>query len=109
MAEFILKYWVQELFALIIAAITWIAKALRRKKTEYDVLREGILALLHDRLYQACSFFLARGYCTVEDRNNLEYLYNPYKALGGNGTGESLYRKCLELPFAADSNTKKEE
>ena len=109
MADFILKYWVQEFFALIIAAITWMAKALHRKKTEYDVLREGILALLHDRLYQACSFFIARGYCTVEDRNNLEYLYRPYKALGGNGTGESLYRKCLELPFAADSNTKKEE
>lgn len=99
MVDFILRYWVQEMFTLIIAAITWMAKALHRKKNEYDVLRQGIMALLHDRLYQACSYFIDRGYCTVEDRNNLEYLYIPYKTLGGNGAGESLYRKCMDLPF----------
>ena len=102
MVDFILRYWVQEMFTLIIAAITWMGKTLYRKKNEYDVLRQGIMALLHDRLYQACSYFIDRGYCTIEDRNNLEYLYIPYKALGGNGTGESLYRKCMELPFKPD-------
>ena len=94
-----MKYWVQELFALVIGAITWMAKRLVLRKNEYDVLKEGMLALLHDRLYQACSFFIEKGYCSLEDRENLEYLYEPYKALGGNGTGENLYRKCLELPF----------
>ena len=107
--DFILRYWVQELFALIIAAITWMVRAIHKKKDEYDILREGILALLHDRLYQSCSFFIGRGYCSIEDRNNLEYLYTPYKALGGNGTGESLYKKCLELPITADRNKEKEE
>lgn len=109
MRDFILRYWVQELFALIIAAITWMVRAIHKKKDEYDVLREGILALLHDRLYQSCSIFIERGYCTIEDRNNLEYLYTPYKALGGNGTGESLYNKCLELPITANRNKGKEE
>lgn len=109
MLDFILRYWVQELFALIIAAITWMVRAIHKKKDEYDILREGILALLHDRLYQSCSFFIERGFCTIEDRNNLEYLYTPYKALGGNGTGESLYQKCLELPLKADRNKKEKE
>jgi hypothetical protein len=97
--DFILRYWVQELFALIIAMITWMVRAIHKKKDEYDILREGILALLHDRLYQSCSFFIERGFCT----------YTPYKALGGNGTGESLYKKCLELPITADRNKEKEE
>lgn len=69
------------------------------------VLKEAILALLHDRLYASCSFFLERGYCSLLDRNNLEYLYEPYKSLGGDGTGEQLYKKVLELPYEA----KKEE
>ena len=63
--DWILKYWIQELFALVIAVLTWCVRKLRKKKTEYDVLREGILALLHDRLYQACSFFIARGWATL--------------------------------------------
>ena len=97
--DWILKYWIQELFAVIIAVLTWCVRKLRKKKTEYDVLREGILALLHDRLYQACSFFIARGWATLDDRENLEYLYRPYKALGGNGTGETLYHTVEKLPY----------
>lgn len=54
-------------------------------------------------------FFIVRGWCSPDDRSNLEYLYKPYKALGGNGTGESLYKKCLELPLTADRNKEKEE
>lgn len=102
MGAFILKYWVQELFALIIALITWLIKQVRCKKKEYKVLNEAIMALLHDRLYQACSFFIGKGFCTLEDRQNLEYLYVPYKALGGNGTVESLYHKCMDLPLTKE-------
>ena len=106
--DFILKYWIQELFALVIAIITWLWRALLRRKQENEQCRVGMMALLHDRMYQAGSFFIARGYCTPEDRSNLEYLYKPYKALGGNGTGETLYKKCQELPLSADSKEKEE-
>lgn len=106
MIDFILRYWVEELFAVLIAAITWLVRQVKLKKTDYDILRKGIVALLHDRIYQSCSFFIARGWCSMEDRSNLEYLYRPYKALGGNGTGESLYRKCLELPFSETKDEK---
>ena len=107
--DWILKYRIQELFAVIIAILTWCVKKLRMKKNEYDVLREGILALLHDRLNQACSFFIARGWASVDDRDNLEYLYKPYKALGGNGTGENLYQAVLKLPYHSPQGESKEE
>jgi hypothetical protein len=109
LVDFILKYWIQELFALIIAIITWLWRALLRRKQENDEIKEGMMALLHDRIYQACSFFIARGWCSPEDRSNLEYLYKPYKALGGNGTGESLYNKCLELPITAETGNEEKE
>lgn len=109
MVEFIVKYWVQELFAVLIALITWLVKQVRCKKREYKVLNEAIMALLHDRLYQSCSALLKKGFCTMEDRHNLEYLYVPYKALGGNGNVESLYHKCMELPIMAGQNKNKEE
>jgi hypothetical protein len=109
MREFILRYWVQELFALIVAIIAWLIRKHRQKSAQYTVLREGILALLHDRLYRSCGFFISRGYCAVEDRRNLECLYSPYKMLGGDGTGDSLYNKCMDLPLSLDDEKKKEE
>ncbi|MGN0270523.1 MAG: hypothetical protein ACI4CX_07505 [Candidatus Weimeria sp.] len=109
MLDFIMKYWIQELFALIIAIITWLWRILLKRKNENEQIREAMMALLHDRLYKSCSFYIMQGFCSVEDRNNLEYLYVPYKALGGNGTGESLYKKCLELPLSADRNIEQED
>jgi len=100
--EFIVRYWVQELFALIIALMTWMLKKMRERQKESCIRKEAMLALLHDRLYRSCSYFLSQGYCPVDDRENLECLYKPYKALGGNGTGENLYHKCMELPISAD-------
>ena len=104
--DWILKYWIQELFALVIAGLTWCIRKLKRKKNEYDVLRDAMMALLHDRLYAACSFFIAQGWASLEDRDNLEYLYRPYKELGGNGTGANLFDTVNKLPF---QKTDKEE
>ena len=99
MLDFILKYWVQELFGVLLGILGRCVGKLRSKKTENDAVRDAMMALLHDRLYQACRHFIAQGWISLEDRDNLEYLYRPYKELGGNGTGEHLYHKCLSLPY----------
>jgi hypothetical protein len=65
----------------------------------YSKITQALLAINHDRLYQACSFYIATEEITREELSNLEYLYNGYSALGGNGTGTTLYNKCKELPL----------
>lgn len=113
MEDFIIKYWVQEAFALITAgaglACTAVCRSRKKRlekqskqKQEQELLRQGVIALLHDRLYQVCKTFIRRGYCSVDDRDNLEYMFKPYKALGGNGTGEELYNRCLALPYGPE-------
>lgn len=103
LVETIQKYWVQEVMTVITGALAWLARKVQKWKQEQDLVKQGVLAILHDRLYQACQFHLKRGYCTIEDRDNLEYMFRPYKALGGNGTGEELYNRCLALPYGPES------
>lgn len=101
MASLILQYmathWVAWLFACIsgalLAAYHGLSKRLKVEVVKSQAINAAVLALLHDRLYQACQFYINRGYCTVPDRDNLEYMFKPYKALGGNGTGEELYNR----------------
>ena len=103
LVETIQKYWVQEVMTVITGALAWLARKVQKWKQEQDLVKQGVLAILHDRLYQACQFYLKRGYCTIDDRGNLEYMFRPYKALGGNGTGEELYNRCLALPYGPES------
>lgn len=58
----------------------------------------ALLALLHFRLYANAEDTLRKGYTTVADVEDLENLYKAYKSLGGNGTGEKLYKDSMALP-----------
>nr|DAU68247.1 MAG TPA: holin protein [Caudoviricetes sp.] len=58
----------------------------------------ALLALLHFRLYANAEDCIARGHTTVAEIEDLESLYRAYKSLGGNGTGERLYKHAVELP-----------
>ncbi len=103
MLEFLQSHILETLYAALIAVLGGAYHVLRRKvaaqKQEYDQTCEGVKALLHDRIYTECSHWIAEGYCTLEDRKNIEYMYRPYRALGGNGTGEQLYNAVQGLPF----------
>lgn len=104
--EFILHYWIEVLFGLIMAVLGWLVAQVKAKKKEYQMMNEAIVALLHDRLFIACQHYLAQGWCSVDDRENLECMYKPYSALGGNGTGEHLYHRVMELPLEKPPDNK---
>lgn len=67
---------------------------------QFRALSQAVMAINHDRLYQACTFYIITGQITIDELKNLEYLYKGYHALGGNGTGTELYEKCKDLPIA---------
>lgn len=73
-------------------------KAEVEKKTDTR-LNDMVLGLGYDRLIHQCHKYLERGYITVDELEDLtKYLYNPYRALGGNGTAELLFNKVSDLP-----------
>lgn len=57
------------------------------------------LATGYDKLYRYAEFYILTNQITVEEKKNLERIYNGYHALGGNGTGTELFYKCQELPM----------
>ena len=75
----------------------------KREKKEQQVLKVGMIALLHDSLFRNCETYLLKGEITVSELNNLTKLYESYHALGGNGTGTAIYERCKSLPLKPDS------
>lgn len=103
MPDWIIKYWVQWLFGLICAALLAgyrrLAKRVKEQEEERKAIKAGMLAILHDRLYQACTYYMAQGYIDTAGLKNLEYIYRAYHSLGGNGTGTELYNRTKSLPI----------
>ena len=96
-------YWFNWLLggctAILAAAWAWMVKKYKAIHAQQTANNQGTLALLKDRLFQSCTYYIERGYCGVADRENIESLYNAYHAMGGNGTGTDLYNKVRELPL----------
>lgn len=98
----ILKYWLGVLFGLLSGVTGYAARRFYRRRrmreTEHAAMKEGMLALLHSEICRCHAECDRRGYANIHDRENIELLYKPYHALGGNGTGTDLYNRMRHLP-----------
>ena len=63
-----------------------------------QLLENAQIASLHDKIYNKCHYYIEAGWVSLDDLENLDYLYSAYKALGGNGTAKILYEKVKKLP-----------
>lgn len=62
------------------------------------------LASMHNQIYTIYESVLLRNppSVTMKELNNLEYLWEGYSGLGGNGTGQNYYERISNLPILED-------
>ena len=80
---------------------------LKKKAIEQEAIKTGMIAILHDRLFQLCNYYLELGYIPLDKAeeilDNLKILYDAYHALGGNGTGTDIYNRTKKLPLRKEN------
>lgn len=70
-----------------------------QKKGAQSKQAKMILGLGHERIMELGEKYESRGYITVEEFDDFNtYLYEPYRAMGGNGTGEEIFNRIRALP-----------
>lgn len=79
----------------------------RDKKKDAEHARDSVesrmlLGLGHDKLIYLTDKFVRRGAITLKEKRNLEFLYEPYEALGGNGDCKIGYDACQQLPVVSE-------
>lgn len=80
------------------AIITLLWTMLRAKKRENDALKEGMQALLRDRIIQAYNHYSDKGWIPIYAMESIEACYKSYEELGENGVIDNLMRQLRELP-----------
>ena len=103
MYEAIRAYWVETVFGSILFALGVMVKLLfGRVKKEVDEqakIKAGLIAMLHDRLYQSCQHFLRQGYIIPGDLKNISTMHESYTDLGGNGMIAEMVARVKALPL----------
>ena len=100
--SFIMTHFNEVVSLIIAAAMGWAGKAFYATIQEQKALKKAVKALLHDRLYQSCRYYIQQGYVDSEGLTNVGLVYEAYHELKGNGTGTNLYERMKALPLRED-------
>jgi hypothetical protein len=74
-------------------------EAAKKSKEETDAIREGMQALLRDRIIQVYNSCEEKEGSTFFEVENMTHMYNAYSGLGGNGAITALFKKFQKLPY----------
>ena len=72
---------------------------IRMQIVQNRAVKNGMQAILRDRLLQCFRICRRQGYATSDDRQNFENMYIQYHSLGGNGVMDDVRRKFFALPL----------
>lgn len=106
---FIERYALEALYTLIMFLIGCLWKAIknareetreenRRAREDNRLIKEGLCALLKDKILQRYEKCTEGGYCSIELREDIEKMYTEYKAFGGNGVITNVMEKLRAMP-----------
>lgn len=81
-----------------------IKKENQKQNADNLLLKNGVLALLKDRLFQSCQYYLNKGSISVDEMEVVELMYKNYHALGANGVGQKLFEAVEKMFKETRSN-----
>lgn len=97
-----MEFWVQIIGAIVVSALAssglwaFVQKRMDRK----DAKTRMLIGLAHDRIIYLGLAYIERGTITQDEYENLfTYLYEPYSAMGGNGSAKKVIDEVNKLPI----------
>ena len=79
--------------------VAWVSKVTKDTRNENTAIRDGVRALLYDRIVQGyLHFHDDLGYMPLQAKESMQDIYNNYRKLDGNGLGEQMYSRMKNLP-----------
>lgn len=103
MWEFIVKYWLEFVFGLIIAALSAgyarISKRLKEERIRNQAIENGVRDILRMQILDTYEKCKVAGVITVSRKDAIDSAYNSYHALGGNGTITQVHNELMSMPI----------
>ena len=99
MLEFIMKYWIEFSFGLVISFITFLCKRINYYYKVMNSTKNGAKVLLKGEIIRRYNEYKKIGCLSLFDKETITELYEEYKNLGGNGIIEDMIDDISEIPL----------
>lgn len=103
MWEWLVKYWLEVLFGLVVTGIGIVQRRLSKRMKEERKRNEAIENGVRDMLrltildnYERCK---SAGIISVARKDAVDSAYQSYHALGGNGTITKVHAEIMDMPI----------
>lgn len=98
----VLNAALSQIVGIVVAGLAgWVAASAKQHSRYDKAMRDGMKSVLRKELVDAYDrYVLDKCPMTVERRHELEEAYRSYRALGGNGTGEAMYKAISQVPIS---------
>lgn len=103
MWEWLVKYWLEVLFGLVVTGIGIVQRRLSKRMKEERKRNEAIENGVRDMLrltildnYERCK---SAGIISVARKDAVDSAYQSYHALGGNGTITRVHEEIMAMPI----------
>lgn len=82
----------------------------QKKSDKNDAELKMLVGLAHDRITWLGMKYIEAGHITQDEYENLNnYLYEPYQAIGGNGSARKIMQEVNKLPIHKDGAVERED
>jgi len=102
MEETIIIHFVELLITMFtaVAASSGFWLYIDKTRSKKDAMNRLMIGLAHNEIITMSKRYIKRKFITVDEHENLcEFLYKPYKDLGGNGSADRLIQEVNSLPI----------
>lgn len=101
MLDFVLKYWLEFLFGIIVASLTTAYASLVRKfkqeKAKNAAIENGLRGILRIQILDTYDKCVAEGKISVSRKDAIVSIYNSYCALGDDHVDDTIKQLYEEL------------
>lgn len=98
MDEWVKEYWIKALFGGVISGFGVLVAWLKKKFKRQEAFELGMQALLRNEIRKEYKECVNKEYCSLDDMENIQDMYDSYHVLGGNGSITRLMEKLKKMP-----------
>lgn len=99
MLSFIVNYWIQILFSLVVALITFLFRRILKYMKKIDILVGQACLNLKMHIMEKYQIIKDKGFITMEEKEEVMELYNLYKKLECSSIVEEIIKELDNIPL----------